>query len=244
MTRRIPASCAASTLARSPPIGRTVPCSESSPVIAVSVRGLTPVSHDTSATAMAMPADGPSFGAAPDGACTWNTCVCRTFRLAGKRRRAAFARTHEKTMFTLSCITLPRLPVMCSWSSSPRSDDDTSTTITLPPAAVHASPTAKPGWFSRLSRNLSVSAKVGSPRMATTASRFSGMVNDRPPRTFCLACTCCATAARHSDAMRRSSPRTPASTVNCDTKKCRASSDTEKAASSTNPCLARCRGTR
>ena len=65
----MPARVAASTFSFTPPIGSTRPRSEISPVIAVSLRAVRPVSNETSATNMATPALGPSFGMAPAG--TW-----------------------------------------------------------------------------------------------------------------------------------------------------------------------------
>jgi hypothetical protein len=54
-----------------PPTGYTRPDNVISPVIAMSPRTGRPVSSDASATAMVTPADGPSFGMAPDGTCKW-----------------------------------------------------------------------------------------------------------------------------------------------------------------------------
>jgi hypothetical protein len=65
----MPARVAASTFSFTPPIGSTRPRSEISPVIATSLRAVRPVSIETSATNMATPALGPSFGMAPAG--TW-----------------------------------------------------------------------------------------------------------------------------------------------------------------------------
>ena len=42
-----------------------------SPVMATSARTGMPVSTDTSAVVMPIPALGPSFGVAPSGTCTW-----------------------------------------------------------------------------------------------------------------------------------------------------------------------------
>ncbi len=70
----IPARCAPSTFSLSPPIGSARPRSVISPVIATSRRTGRPDSSDTSAVAIARPADGPSFGIAPAG--TW-MCASR-----------------------------------------------------------------------------------------------------------------------------------------------------------------------
>ena len=63
----MPARTAPSTFSLSPPIGSTRPDSVISPVIATSWRAGRPESADTIAVAIAMPADGPSFGIAPAG---------------------------------------------------------------------------------------------------------------------------------------------------------------------------------
>ena len=65
----IPARCAASTFSFTPPIGKTLPRSVSSPVIARSERTGRPVASDASAVSIVTPADGPSFGIAPAGTC-------------------------------------------------------------------------------------------------------------------------------------------------------------------------------
>ena len=66
-----PARWAASTFSFTPPIGSTLPRSVISPVIATSRRTGILVSAETSVVAIVMPADGPSFGIAPSGTCTW-----------------------------------------------------------------------------------------------------------------------------------------------------------------------------
>jgi hypothetical protein len=66
----IPARRAATVFSLRPPIGSTVPRSVISPVMAMSGFVGTPVSALTSAVAIVIPADGPSFGIAPSGTCT------------------------------------------------------------------------------------------------------------------------------------------------------------------------------
>ncbi len=63
---------AASTFCLTPPIGSTLPCSVTSPVMPTVDRTGRPVSRLTSAVVMVTPADGPSLGTAPAGTCTWN----------------------------------------------------------------------------------------------------------------------------------------------------------------------------
>ena len=65
----MPARSAASTFSFTPPIGSTSPRRLISPVIATSLRTGRPVSSEASATNIATPALGPSFGVAPAG--TW-----------------------------------------------------------------------------------------------------------------------------------------------------------------------------
>eukprot|EP00966_Prymnesium_polylepis_P203156 4706356-Prymnesium_polylepis.1 len=50
-------------------MGRTLPVSESSPVIARSARGGVAVASESSAVTIVTPADGPSLGVAPSGTC-------------------------------------------------------------------------------------------------------------------------------------------------------------------------------
>ena len=69
--RRSPARCAASSFSFRPPIGSTLPRSVISPVIARSRRTGILLSALAIAVAIVMPADGPSFGIAPSGTCTW-----------------------------------------------------------------------------------------------------------------------------------------------------------------------------
>ena len=68
-----PARFAATTFSFRPPIGSTLPSSVISPVIATSSRVGTPVRAETSAVAIVIPAEGPSFGMAPSGRCTWTS---------------------------------------------------------------------------------------------------------------------------------------------------------------------------
>ena len=66
----MPARCATSTFSFNPPIGSTRPRSVISPVIETSRRTGRPDIALTSATEIATPALGPSFGIAPAGTCT------------------------------------------------------------------------------------------------------------------------------------------------------------------------------
>ena len=63
----MPPRWAASSFSLRPPIGSTSPRSVISPVMATSQRTGMPVSTETSAVVMAMPALGPSLGVAPSG---------------------------------------------------------------------------------------------------------------------------------------------------------------------------------
>ena len=68
-----PAAWAASTFCFSPPIGSTRPCRVTSPVIPTVCLTGRPVSSETSAVVIAVPALGPSLGIAPAGTCRWNS---------------------------------------------------------------------------------------------------------------------------------------------------------------------------
>ena len=65
MSVRAPASTAAASFSRTPPTGRTSPCAVISPVNAISGTGAFPLIALMSATASAMPAEGPSIGTPP-----------------------------------------------------------------------------------------------------------------------------------------------------------------------------------
>ena len=67
----MPPRAAASSFSFRPPIGSTRPRNVISPVIATSCRIGMPVSTETIDVVIATPADGPSFGVAPSGTCTW-----------------------------------------------------------------------------------------------------------------------------------------------------------------------------
>ena len=69
----MPARWAPRTFSFTPPIGSTRPRSVISPVIATSRRTGRPDIAETSAVAIATPADGPSLGIAPAGTWTWTS---------------------------------------------------------------------------------------------------------------------------------------------------------------------------
>ena len=64
-----PTVLAAKSFSFKPPIGRTFPRRVISPVIAISPRTGMPVIAERMASAIVIPADGPSFGTAPSGIC-------------------------------------------------------------------------------------------------------------------------------------------------------------------------------
>ena len=100
--RVIPARCAASAFSFRPPIGSTCPVSVISPVIAVSSRTGRPVTSETSAVAMVIPALGPSFGTAPAGTWTWTSWAANQ-----PSSGSACARTQESAACADSFITSP-----------------------------------------------------------------------------------------------------------------------------------------
>ncbi len=71
ITRVRPAAAAATTFSLIPPTGSTRPRRLISPVMAVSLRTLRPVSNEVRAVNMATPALGPSLGVAPAGTWMW-----------------------------------------------------------------------------------------------------------------------------------------------------------------------------
>ena len=108
----MPARLAASTFSLMPPTGSTLPDSVISPVIATSPRTGRRVSSETSAVAMVTPADGPSFGIAPEGTCTW---ISDALKKSGSMLHcAAWARTHDSAARADSFITSPSWPVSVS----------------------------------------------------------------------------------------------------------------------------------
>ena len=86
-----PARWAASTFCFTPPIGSTLPCSVTSPVMPTVDRTGRPVSRLTSAVVIVTPADGPSLGTAPAGTCTWKRRCSKPS--AGKPSSSACERT-------------------------------------------------------------------------------------------------------------------------------------------------------
>src|SRR6516164_8192012 len=92
----MPARAAASTFSFTPPMGSTSPRSEISPVIAVSLRAVRPVSNEASATNMATPALGPSLGMAPAG--TWMCTSDFSNRVTSKPRSGARLRQRERRL--------------------------------------------------------------------------------------------------------------------------------------------------
>src|SRR3989441_503023 len=194
-----PARAAAMSFSLSPPIGSTRPRSVSSPVIATSWRAGRRHSSDASAAAIAIPADGPSFGTAPAGTCRW-TSVCVNAS-SGIPSPAARARSRLHAACADSFITSPSCPVsvICPlpgiWIASMN--------MMSPPTGVHASavdtPTsgARPatslctlGWPAYFSRFFTVTRTVSALRSTTSRA-----------------------ALRSAPWISRSSWRTPASRV-------------------------------
>src|SRR2546422_4511524 len=104
-----PARAAAVSFSLSPPLGRMRPRSVSSPVIATSWRAGRRHRSDASAVAIAIPADGPSFGTAPAGRCRC-TSVCVNAS-SGIPSGPARARSKLHAACADSFITSPSCPV-------------------------------------------------------------------------------------------------------------------------------------
>ena len=109
--------------------------------MATSPRTRRPVSSDTIAERIALPADGPSFGTAPAG-----TCRCRSLfsrKSTGMPSSAACARTYESAACADSFMTAPSWPV--STSCPLPGMRVTSMNRMSPPVGVQARPVATPG---------------------------------------------------------------------------------------------------
>src|SRR6185369_15435912 len=107
-TVAMPARCAASTFSLTPPIGSTSPRRLISPVIATSLRTGRLLSSEVSATNIATPALGPSFGVAPAGTWTWMSALSRLSRLSvDTPSDPARALTSESAACALSFMTSP-----------------------------------------------------------------------------------------------------------------------------------------
>ena len=65
---------AANVFSFNPPIGSTRPLNVISPVMATLAQTFFPVTAESIAVAIVMPADGPSFGTAPSGICKCRSC--------------------------------------------------------------------------------------------------------------------------------------------------------------------------
>ena len=161
----MPPRSAASSFSFKPPIGSTLPLSVTSPVIATSRRTGMPVSTDTIEVTMAMPADGPSFGVAPSGTCTWMSIASNIGGFSPSS--GAFDRTHEEAASINSFITSPSLPVVFirplpgSFSASIDSRS--------PPTSVQASPVTAPTW----------SVSSASPYLNRCTPRYSSRFSRR-----------------------------------------------------------------
>ncbi len=123
-----------------------------------------PVSTDAIAVAIVTPADGPSFGIAPEGTCT---CISAILKKSGSMLYAlACMRSHDSAARADSFITSPSCPV--SVSEPVPAMRDASMKSTSPPTGVHARPMATPGSLVRSS--ISSSRNFGAPSISTTTS--------------------------------------------------------------------------
>ena len=105
MTSFNPARWAARSFCLTPPIGSTLPRRVTSPVMPTCSRTGRPDSRLASAVTIVMPADGPSFGTAPAGTCTWNCWPSKA--AASIPRSAACERTYDRAICADSFITSP-----------------------------------------------------------------------------------------------------------------------------------------
>ena len=102
-----------------------------------------PVSTETSAVVIAMPADGPSFGVAPSG--TWMWMSAFSWKSGEMPSRRARLRTTVIAALIDSCITSPSLPVNVVLPLPGTATD--SIVSSSPPTSVQASPVTWPTWF-------------------------------------------------------------------------------------------------
>src|SRR6478735_2586022 len=229
ITRSVrPAACAARTFCLRPPIGRTRPCSVSSPVIPTVCFTGRPVSRDASAVAIVMPALGPSFGIAPAGTCTWNF---RSNASCSTPRRSAWERTEERAICADSFMTSP------SWPVRTRPSPGTavaSTKRTSPPVALTARPVATPGTAVRSAASRKNFWRPSASRTASTSSSTGASAS---------LVTIFVAVLRRIEPSSRSSWRTPASRVYSEITTSSTSSAMETS-SSFSPARSRCRGQR
>ena len=113
---------------------------------------------------MVTPADGPSFGIAPDGTCT---CISAFLKKSGSMLYSlACVRSHDSAARADSFITSPSWPV--SVSDPVPAIREASMNSTSPPTGVQARPIATPGSLVRSS--ISSSRNFGAPSISTTTS--------------------------------------------------------------------------
>ena len=159
----IPARSAASTFSLTPPIGSTSPRRLISPVIATSLLTGRPVSSDVSATKIATPALGPSFGVAPAGTWMWMSDFSNTSGAIPSSCERAL--TSDSAACALSFITSPNCPVRISLPAP--GIRVASMNRMSPPTGVQASPVATPGTPLRIATSAS---NLRGPRIAARSS--------------------------------------------------------------------------
>jgi hypothetical protein len=123
-------------------------------VIATSPRTRRLVSSETIADKIALPAEGPSLGAAPAGTCRCRSLLSR--KSTGIPSSAACARTYESAACADSFITAPSCPVKTSCPLPVMRV--TSMNRMSPPVGVQASPIATPGCSVRSATSLKILA--------------------------------------------------------------------------------------
>ena len=170
--------------------------------MANSFRTARPVKSEKRAVASVMPAEGPSFGVAPSGTWIWKSYFRK---ISGEiLNSAALLRMKLNAAAALSFMTFPSDPV--SLSSPFPGIMIVSTGRIVPPVEVQASPVATPICGSR---SASSERYFGTPRYLRTSSTeisASASGSKEPSTTF-------RAILRRTEAMERSSERTPASRV-------------------------------
>src|SRR5216684_4259565 len=144
-------------------MGRTRPCSVTSPVMPTVLRTARPVSRLTIAVVIVTPADGPSLGTAPAGTWMWKAFSIES---ASMPRSPACDRTYESAICADSFMTSPSWPVRIRlpWPFE-AVVAVASTKSTSPPTPVTARPVATPGTDVRAATSLS---NLGLPRNSRT----------------------------------------------------------------------------
>ena len=227
--RSDPARCAASSFCFSPPIGSTRPCNVTSPVMPTPAFTGRPVTSDATAVVIVMPADGPSFGIAPDGTCKWNL-RCSNASLGHAELLGVGPHERQRDLRRLRHHVAELAGHLHAGLAVHRGDLDREHVAT---GARDRETGREPGHRRHASR----------PRGGSAAGRRSPSGRARRPRRVASPAAILRTALRVILPSCRSRPRTPASRVQPLTSAWNAASVTSSS-SSRRPAFSRWRGNR